>query len=297
MKHANRMARPLATLGIAASLIVSGAAFAADSSFQIAPPPIAHPYFEPGKTDSKIEPIYINIAATDFSLSGGGVNFDTRHVFTEVLALDVQGGFFALNGEMPGIPPLTLIPAYTAGGSFLGYYAALPTGKAKVNMTSIQMSVNVEFQPIHGDGGGLIIFGGPNLGIMSMKMKTPYNLYWAATGTTATGYTDTLSISSVTAGIQMGLQGDIAVGDTVRLTPFIMVSTSSGSSTMEDDPGVKGVTGTTTTADIPSSTSTSLGMDIVMGDLSIGTVLQQMKPKANETEGVKITMFRLGYRF
>lgn len=292
----NSTVRLLATLGIVTTLIAPAAVLGADSNFQIAPPPIAHPYFEPGKTDSKIEPIYINIASTDFSLSGGGVNFDTRHVFTEVLALDVQGGFFALNGEMPGIPPITLIPAYS-GGSFLGYYAALPTGKAKVNMTSIQMSVNVEFQPVHGDGGGLIIFGGPNLGIMSMTMKTPYNLYWAPTGTTTTGFTDTLSISSVTAGIQMGLQGDIAVGDTVRLTPFIMVSTSSGSSTMEDDPGVKGVTGTTTTADIPSSTSTSLGMDIVMGDLSIGTVLQQMKPKANETEGVKITMFRLGYRF
>jgi len=287
----------LSLMGVLASLLVHNLVFAADSNFQIAPPPIAHPYFEPGKTDSKIEPIYINIAATDFSLSGGGINFDTRHVFTEVFALDVQGGLFALNGEMPGIPPITRIPAYDAGGGFLGYYTAQATGKAKVNMTSIQMSVNVEFQPIHGDGGGLIIFGGPNLGIMRMTMKTPYNLYWAATGTTTTGFTDTLSISSVTVGLQVGLQGDIAVSDAVRLTPFIMVSSSSGNSTMEDDPGVKGVDGTTSTADIPSSTSTSLGMDIVMGDLSIGTVLQQMKPKANETEGVKITMFRLGYRF
>jgi len=285
----------LSLMGVIASFLAHNFVFAADSSFQIAPPPIAHPYFEPGKTDSKIEPIYINIAATDFSLSGGGINFDTRHVFTEVFALDVQGGLFALNGEMPGIPPITQIPAYSGTGTFLGYYTAQATGKAKVNMTSIQMSVNMEFQPIHGDAGGLIIFGGPNLGIMRMTMKTPYNLIYGAT--TYTGYTDTLSISSVTVGLQVGLQGDIAVSDAVRLTPFIMVSSSSGSSTLEDDPGVKDVDGTTSTADIPSTTSTSLGMDIVMGDLSIGTVLQQMAPKANETEGVKITMFRLGYRF
>lgn len=285
----------LSLIGGIASFLAQNFVFAADSSFQIAPPPIAHPYFEPGKTDSKIEPIYINIAATDFSLSGGGINFDTRHVLTEMLALDVQGGFFLLNGEMPGIPPMTPIPAYTSGGSFLGYYLALPTGKAKVNMTAIQMSFNVEFQPIHGDGGGLIIFGGPNLGISKMTLTTPYSLTYGST--TTTGYTDTLSISSVTAGLQVGLQGDIAVSEDFRLTPFIMVSSSSGSSTMTDDPGVQGVDDTTSTADIPSSTSTSIGMDIVMGDLSIGTVLQQMAPKENESEGVKITMFRLGYRF
>ena len=291
-------ALPFTLLGIVATLLAPGAALGADSNFQIAPPPIAYPYFEPGRTDSKIEPVSINIEAKDFSLSGGGVNFDTRHVFTEMLAMDFQGGFFALNGEMPGVPPITPIPAYSSTtGNFMGYYIPRTTGKAKVKMTSIQVGFNLEFQPVHGEGGGLIIFGGPNLGMAKMTMETPYNLYWAATGTTTTGFTDTLTVTSTTVGFQLGLQGDIAIAENFRLSPFIMTSANTGSATMTDDPGVKGVSGDTTTADIPSSSSMAMGMDIIIGDLSLGTVIQQMKPKENETEGVKITMFRLGYRF
>jgi hypothetical protein len=151
--------------------------------------------------------MFLNIEANNISLSGGGVNFDARQAFSEQLAVDVQGNLLVLSGEMPGIPPLTPIPAYS-GSTFLGYYTPQTTGKAKVGMMSIGMSLNVEFQPFHSDAGGLIIFGGPNINITRMTMQTPYRLYYPPS-TYYSGYTDTLTIASVTGGVQFGLQGDM----------------------------------------------------------------------------------------
>lgn len=290
----------ISALTVTLSLVQPSAALGAEN-FQIAPPPIAYPYFEPGRTDSKVEPIIINIESKDFALSGGGVNFDGRKAFSNFLAMDFQGGIFMLNGEMPGIPPITLIPAYDTNNIFRGYYLTQVDGKAKVRLNSFQFSFNVEFQPIHGDRGGLIIFGGPSLGLMNMTMDTPYSLIvpfpFSNAGQRYSGFTDTLTITSTLGGIQMGLQGDVAVAGNIRISPFIMVSTASGSSTMKDDPGVRNVSGYSTTADIPSFTTTSMGMDIIVGNLSVGTLLQDMQPKDKSQAGVKITMFRLGYRF
>jgi hypothetical protein len=278
-------------------LALTGLAQAADSNFQIAPPPIPYPVFVAGATDSKIEPIVVSISAPSVTLSGGGVNADGRYAFSDMLAVDVQGGLFALTGEMPGIPPMSLLPAYSSSGSFLGYYTPQTTGKATVSMTSIQMSMNVEFQAIRGAAGGLIIFAGPSFGVMNMEMKTPYRLYWPATGATYSGYTDTLTISATNAGFQMGLQGDIALIDDMRIVPFMMVGSFSGTSTLTDKPGMSRASGTTSTADIPSYSTSSMGMDIIMGNLSIGTLMQQMQSQDQASDPVKITMFRLGFRF
>lgn len=286
---------------VTALLLIQTSAAVGAENFQIAPPPIAYPYFEAGRTDSKIEPIIISIEAKDFSLSGGGVNFDGRKAFSTMLAVDFQGGIFMLNGEMPGIPPMTLIPAYDTNNIFRGYYYTQVNGKAQVRMNSFQFSFNVEFQPIHGESGGLIIFGGPSLGLMNMTMETPYSLIvpfpFSNAGQAYSGFTDTLTITSTLGGVQMGLQGDVVVAGNIRVSPFVMVSTAAGSSTLKDDPGVKNVSGYSTTADIPSFSTTSMGMDIIIGNLSVGTLLQNMQPKDKSQAGVKITMFRLGYRF
>lgn len=285
----------LMTMG--AVLMLPGVAQAADSSFQIAPPPIPYPVFVAGATDAKVEPIVVSISAPSVTLSGGGVNADGRYAFSDMLAVDVQGGLFALTGEMPGVGPITLIPAKSTSGSFLGYYVTQATGKATVSMTSVQMSMNVEFQAIRGASGGLIIFGGPSFGVANMEMQTPYRLYWPASGATYSGYTDTLTISSTNAGFQMGLQGDVALMDNMKIVPFMMVGSYAGTSTMTDKPGVSGVSGSSATADIPSYSTSSFGMDIVMGNLSIGTLLQEMQSQNQSSDPVKVTMFRLGYRF
>lgn len=280
------------------TLTMPSFSYSAQNNFQIAPPPIAYPSFEEGKGDFKIEPTVISIEAPNVTLSGGGINFDGRKAFSGMMATDVQGGIFTLSGQMPGIPPITPIPAYSSNRTFLGYWTPLTTGNANVSMTAMQMSANFEFQPIHGDAGGLIIFGGPGFGWSQLTMKTPYQLYWAATKTYNSGYTDTLTISAITGGLQLGIQGEVLLPNDFRISPFFMVSSYSGSATLKDDPGVSGVTGYSTSADIPSYSTSSIGMDIIVGNLSIGTVLQQMQSQQNQSNSnIKITMFRLGYRF
>lgn len=301
MKNNFSLALGLALLALTAILIGPSQVLGEQSNFQIAPPPIAYPYFEPGRLDGKIEPIFVGITAKDISLSGGGVNLDIRQAFSEFMAMDMQAGIFLLSGEMPGIPPITPIPAYSTTGSFGGYYTTRVDGKAKVSMTSMAISANLELQPIHGKHGGIIIFGGPNIGIMSMDMKTPYSLIvppsFSNAGQVRSGYTDTLTISSSTAGFQFGLQGDIHITGDLKLSPFFMTSSTSGSATLKDNPGAAGVSGYSSTADIPTSSSSSLGMDIIIGNLSIGTVLQEMKSQEKGTEDINITLFRLGYHF
>jgi hypothetical protein len=199
-----------------------------------------------------------------------------------MLAVDVQGGLFALTGEMPGIPPATI---YTTSAS----------SKSTVSMTSIQMSFNVEFQAIHGQSGGLIIFGGPSFGVSNMEMTTPYQVY--SGGSWISGYKNTVTTSATNAGFQMGLQGDIVLIDDMRIVPFMMVGSYSGTATSTINPGMRGVSGSTYTADIPSYSTSSMGMDIIMGNLSIGTLMQQMQSQDQASDPVKITMFRLGFRF
>jgi hypothetical protein len=274
------------------------AVFGGQNNFQIAPPPIAYPYFEAGRSDEKIEPLFIDIESQQagISLAGIGLNFDGRTAFSDSVAGDIQFGFFALNGEMPGVPPITMIPAYS-GGTFVGYWTPTPTGKAKVNMSSLQMSLNLELQPIHTSGGSLILFLGPNIGLMSMTLRTPYSLTYGST--TNSGYTDKLQITSTTMGVQFGAQASLSLGDSVKLSPFFMMSSSSGSATLTDDPGVSGTSGSTMSSDIPATTTTSMGMDIIIGDLSLGTILEDLKSDKNQgsNQDVKITIFRMGYHW
>lgn len=276
---------------------------AQQSSFQIAPPPIAHPYFEAGRSDGKFNANFINIesATADISLSGPGLDVVGRRAFSEFMAVDFQGGLFALSGTMPGIPPIALIPAYNTSGQFVNYYGVQPAGDADVTMAAFSMSFNLEFQALKSDFGSLILFAGPNLSLINMTMTTPYNLIvptgFTNAGEVRTGYTNELTVTATTAGMQVGMQMGFNLGSGIQLSPFFMMSSSSGTSTTTQDPGLQGVSDSTMTGDIPTTSTTSFGMDIIIGELSIGTLLQDIKSEENQNEDVKVTIFRLGYHF
>lgn len=284
-------------LGVSLFLFYCKNTYSDSSSIQISPPPIAYPFFEVGRTDSKFEPAYVGIDAPNFSFTGGGANFDPRHVISEILAYDLQASFFLLNGQMPGVPPITPIPAYS-GSTFLGYYAAIPVDNSKASLITLQIGFNLEIQPVHGSYGGVIFFFGPNLGMANMSISTPYNLYWAPTVTTYTGYTDHLTMLITTMGLQFGAQGDIALTEGVRIAPFWMMMGASGTASLTDQPNVKNVEGYSTSMDVPSVTSTNLGVDIIINNFSIGTMLQQIRDTSTSSSGdIKITTFRLGFNF
>lgn len=47
----------------------------------------------------------------------------------------------------------------------------------------------------------------------------------------------------------------------------------------------------------PSSSSTSFGMDIIIGDISIGTLLQQMKSSETTSQDTSIFTVSVSYHF
>ncbi|MBU1658236.1 hypothetical protein KKG72_04185 [bacterium] len=269
-------------------LVFGEVAFAGNSNFQIAPPPIAYPYFEEGKTDWKIEPMLMNIESSqaDLSLVGGGLNFIGRQAFSEYLAIDMQGSISALSGQMAGIAPMYYSTSF---------YPRVD-GKSDVSMGSMSISFNIEAQLIKEDAGSLIVFFGPNLGLTNMNLTTPYSLVRISDGAVTSGYTDQMQILSSTVGAQFGMQGSLSFGKGLSISPFFMISSTSGTATITDDPNTSDTSESEYTVDIPESTTTSFGMDIIMDEISIGTILQSIAT-ADDNSDVNIIMFRFGYHF
>ncbi|PKL15963.1 MAG: hypothetical protein CVV49_18685 [Spirochaetae bacterium HGW-Spirochaetae-5] len=261
---------------------------AQQSNFQIAPSPIAYPYFEEGRHDGNLGVSFINISTQDMNMTGGAGDFKGRIAFSEFAAIDGNLGLNMLGGTMPGIPPLiSLYP-----------YIAEVAGEATLTYFSFRMAFNIEIQPVKTDVFSLIFFGGPNMNISQFTITTPFNLRLPPTYTTvAKGYTDTLTINTNLTGWQAGVQIDLPLGGDARLSPFFMYSSFSGTATLTDTTTVSGYGSTSMTVDVPGATATSFGMDIIFGEISIGTLLQQMAASDSTTQDTSIIMISISYHF
>lgn len=98
-------------------------------------------------------------------------------------------------------------------------------------------------------------------------------------------------------GGQFGLQMDVSLMPGIRLSPFFMMSSFSGTATLTNDPGNSRARSTTISENIPSSTSTAFGLDIFINSLSIGTVLQQLSSQQQGNDNLSIFMISIGYHF
>ena len=78
------------------------------SNFNIAPSPIAYPYFIPDRYDIKVDGSFVNITATDLSLSGGFADLKGRYAISEYFAIDGEFGMGGLSGTTLGLAPLSL---------------------------------------------------------------------------------------------------------------------------------------------------------------------------------------------
>ena len=267
-----------------------------DTSFQLSPAPIPYPYFKPGATDGKIDLSYIQMKITDYTLNGMSVYGKARKAFTDMIAIDGMLGLMYLGGQMPGIGPIASLPAYAADGSFLGYYVPIRAAKSTFTSTNFNFAGNLELQAVRTPAFAMILFGGLNMNVTNLSFKTPFNLYYAPTGKTYTGYTDTLSMSLLLTGFQVGMQVDIPLGTMIRLSPFVVMSTTSGTGTMTDSPGVKTSGQTVYTFDVQASTALSTGFDIFINDISLGAMAQSSKSAqtGNSNSYVQLTV---GFRF
>lgn len=277
-------------------LALQAASGSSQNNFQLSPAPIPYPYFEPGTLEGKVDIGFLKFSMDDYSLSGLSLYGKGRKAFTDMLAIDAMAGFMYISGQLAGVPPLSPLPAYSSSGSFLGYYVPIPASKSQAKAMNFAFSANAEVQVIHTPFFNAIVFAGPNLNMTSLTLSTPFNMYYAATGTTYTGYTDTLTTTMVLGGLQAGLQVDIPLGSFIRLSPFVVISSTSGSGTIKDDPNVRVSYHYTDSFDIPSSTSVSTGFDIFINDFSIGAMAQS--GKSSQTGG-NTTYIQLtaGFRF
>ncbi len=207
------------------------------NSFSIQPSPIPYPYFDPNRYDARGEINLVSITADQLSLSGIFADVKGRYAFSNFFAFDGFLGLNGLSGTMPGIPPLSL----SISSNKITPYIYRVDGKGQVSMYGMSMGTNLEIQALHTNSFGLILFAGPNFSFNNMTITTPYSLIvpfgYSNVGQAYTGYTSTLTILSTTTGGLFGAQADINMGHDIRLSPFFMASTTSGSSTLTSVPG------------------------------------------------------------
>lgn len=272
-------------------------ASAQQSNFQIAPSPISYPYFEKGRFDGTAGVSFVSISTDDMNLAGGSANFKGRMAFSEFIALDGDFGLTGMGGSMPGIPPM--MPIYSSNG-FTPYFIQVD-GDADLSFFTFRMAFNIELQPIHSDFGSIILFAGPNINISQFNIDTPFSLIvpppYTNAGQVYPGYTNTLSISSSLTGWQMGVQLDLDLGSGLRLSPFFMYSSFSGTADMTNSTNASGSSSISISSDIPTSTATSFGMDIIFEDISIGTVLQQLQSAEETDQDTSIILISISYHF
>ena len=85
---------------------LTAASVFAESSFSIAPPPIADAVFDAKEKEGKVRGTYLTMKGTDpafdFKLNGYGVDFVARKAFNNVLAINWGVGVIYLDGDMGG---------------------------------------------------------------------------------------------------------------------------------------------------------------------------------------------------
>lgn len=296
MKQINSFFRLFFSLIAYLVIFISDAA-AQQSSFQIAPSPIAYPYFEDGRADGTIGLSYVSINTDDMNMSGLTGEFKGRMAFSEYTAIDCDLGLDMMVGSMPGMPPI--FPIYASNGNAYGISVV---DDADLTFIAFRMSFNFEFQPIHSDYGDLILFFGPNISFSQFDIENPFYLIvpfgYANTGEVLyPGHTNYISISTNMTGLQYGIQLNIPLGNNIRLSPFFMYSSFSGTSTVSDKTTIAINDEKTFDFDVPETTSTSIGIDIIFGDLSLGTVLQQMTNSDSMSQDASVIMISISYHF
>ncbi len=244
------------------AVLFCGLAFPASAqqsnSFQISPAPIPYPYFESGRFDGQINGMGASISAPGVNMGLGGASGSFRYSFNDVVAWDF------------------------AGDLGLGSFNMQSAGE-KGYMTMGGFSTNLEVQ-LGGENGGLILFGGPAFQGFNMT-NTASSLQSGQFG----------SMGSFLAGGQFGLQGNIKLGQSARLAPFVMMQSLSGNFSMTGNFG--GGTNSTISQQIPTETSTSYGLDLLINDWSLGTFLQELKQSSGSNSNVHTVVFQLGYSF
>lgn len=250
-------------------MIFSGSVHAAQSNFQISPPPIASPEFSAGKEEKKVTATYVGITGTGLNLNGAGGNLIVRDTWSEMTAKGVSVGAFYMSGTMN-----------------------IGTDKGDLSILNMPFSINIELQPVKNDNASLILFGGAGMSLGFSSLEYKYTLL----GKT---YTNTTTTNTFLYGLQGGAQVGIKAGD-FTISPFGMVQSQQGTASSSSSSSAGG--SSSTSVEIPAFTSTSYGLDILYRpwNLTLSSMLQEAAKSgsgSSGSEGFKTTVISLSWNF
>lgn len=248
-------------------MIFSGSVYAAQSNFQISPPPIASPEFSAGKVDRKVTATYVGITGTGLNLNGAGGNWITRAPLSEMTAVGVSIGAFYMSGTMN-----------------------IGTDKGNMSILTVPWSLNLEFQPVKNENAALILFGGAGMSMGLSSLEYKYTLL-------GKNYTNTTTTTTTLYGLQGGAQVGVKAGD-FTISPFGMVQSQQGLASSSSS--TSGGGSSSSSVDIPAFTSTSYGLDILYRpwNLTLSSMLQEAaKSGSGGSEGFKTTIVSMSWNF
>jgi hypothetical protein len=267
------------------------------SNFNITPSPIAYSFFEAKRLDGTVDLSFVNISVKKLVLEGAFCDFKGRFPFSDSMAIDGEAGFGGLLGDKPGVMPIT--PTIIDDGQ--NYYSYRVDGLSSLSLFLFRSTCNVEYQFSPMRIFSLIVFGGPNIGISNIAVKTPYSLIvpsgYPNVGEAYAGNTDRLSILSLLYGGQCGIHADIPALEELRFSPFFMISIFSGTGSMTDNPANSHSRKYYGNVNVPVTISYALGINITVINLSVGFMLQQIRSQGNDEQNARVMMISVGYRF
>lgn len=126
-----------------------------------------------------------------------------------------------------------------------------------------------------GENRNTILFAGISMDFLAINMTGPFI---------------DVRTTGLSLGLQIGAQHHFKLGDSVSLIPYVVLGTTNSSFSTTTEIQFGSSTSTSTSESTSSYTTTTLGFDMTVGDVSLGAL-------ANTGGDNDVTMIRLGFRF
>ena len=263
---------------------------AAELNFQFAPVPIVDPVFERGKWDLAVWARSAATSGEDVDLDGGEGGATGRFGMSETFAFSLYVNLGIFHGALPGHAD-----AFRVGSNS---YTPVLDGRARAAVVEFNDGLSFEYQALKNARGGVILFGGPDLGLRKVTLDTPYHalLNGATPQRRAEFHAEAIRFTmGAHAGVQTGLNVSA-----FTLAPFYLLQLRAGGFTeFAEDAGYPEVTRSIGAGTVYVSPLTvhTVGADVIVRpwDVSLGAMLQQARARGRKAYDSK--QLSLSWRF
>jgi len=281
MKRINLMLFILFAFGLQGRAMGQGEESASYTQ-NVSPPPIRTSHIQEGAMSSNNAAMYVGMDSGGIDLKMYGLSSEATWGITDKVAISVVGA--GLYGGSTGSMDTGM-----GSSSQIDMSVGMGTVGANLLFSLVQSEKRNSIGEITKIGSGLSFFGGGQFSLMGMSFEIPVPENFSGMhGAHGTGRIYQFHIGAI---------GELALHSQIQLVPYAYVGTTAGSINMTMYLGLETLE---QTQDIPSSTLTSYGADIVIRPsrtnpklkISLGTLLQQIE--ANEG-GMLFILIGLNY--